>query len=529
MSDLNTTPTRRSALQHTVGYACAGAVTASVIASPGHPQTQNGPVLHADASMPSTTSFKGVLRTEDILATGTFGLAIELSGQPAGIRASWFRTGSRPPSSNNMHFGSVTEITDRHGNAASGYKQSTVGAYTGCHGHAGGGAIIGSNVLAQSLPGHQGLVEGLEVNVNIANNGTTAGRGIGEYLVDKPACAGVAVIGNCRKPLSYVFGANLLAGGMRTYAGLALHNGTVEGPIIDLKIHGTHVIQSAGNKTVGIDLSGDVYSTGYSLFQRNGHAIAWKGARESDPRASISYEAGNFLVVRGPGLRHDGNFAPLIDNARDVGLPDRRYGTIHLVDPPTVSSDARLKTDVEEIDGATAVDIVRALRPVIYRWINGGVEVEERTEEVVVHASEVDASGERVYLFDHQPALDEEGRHIIERQFVRGAQVAVPRYETNPRQARETQPASFAVPREGRRRHAGFLYQEVEAALLARGLDLGLCVRDEKTDTLSLRCERLIPVFMKAFTHRDTEIESRLAAIESRLDLTPTQGSKLRG
>lgn len=247
-------------------------------------------------------------------------IPITLTGQPAGIVTGRYLHANRA-STSNMHFLNVTELADSFGASATGVAKSSVATYSAVVGMAGGGQIYAANILAHSNPGHTGKVTGLEVNVNIDAAGSTAGNGPGEFLVDpakQPNC-GIAVIGNCSKHLSYLFGANLLNGAMKTYAGVSFHNGTIDGPILDAQVGATHIIRSIGAKSTGLDLSGDTYSSGFAVFMPPGTKVGWNTA----PSVGIR-EAGSNIVHDGTTLC-DGILGPLTDNTRSNGTQGLRW------------------------------------------------------------------------------------------------------------------------------------------------------------------------------------------------------------
>lgn len=259
-------------------------------------------------------------------ADGKFEIPVVLSGQPEGIISVHYLHANRA-STSNMHFMDVGELADSIGASATGVAKSTVTFYRAVIGLAGGGEIYAANILAQSEAGHAGQVTGLEINVNIDPTGSTAGNGPGEFLVDptKKANGGLRIIGVTHKPLAYIIGANFLGKinpRMRAYAGISFHNGSIEGPLLDFDIDATHVIRSLGNKTTGIDLSGDIYSSTFALYLKAGHKIGWA----STPAVAIR-EAGGNIVHDGTTLC-DGVIGPLTDNTRSNGTQGLRWSDI---------------------------------------------------------------------------------------------------------------------------------------------------------------------------------------------------------
>lgn len=149
------------------------------------------------------------------------------------------------------------------------------------------------------------------------------------------------------------------------------------------------------------------------------------------------------------------------NNTRDLGETGTgNWRNIFSQNAVTVASDRRNKTEVET--STLGLDFVRSLRPVSYRQIVGSNRVE---------------------------VLDDEARtHVV-----------------------------TAVP--GRRRHYGFLAQEVQAALAARGLDgasfAGWCIADPDNpeSAQALRYEQFIAPLVKAVQELAAEVAELRARV----------------
>jgi Chaperone of endosialidase/Pectate lyase superfamily protein len=68
----------------------------------------------------------------------------------------------------------------------------------------------------------------------------------------------------------------------------------------------------------------------------------------------------------------DQSTAPAVDNSFTCGKSGLRWSAVWAANGTIQTSDARLKTDIQPIDGAQALEFVMRLKPVTYRWLTGG-------------------------------------------------------------------------------------------------------------------------------------------------------------
>jgi hypothetical protein len=168
-------------------------------------------------------------------------------------------------------------------------------------------------------------------------------------------------------------------------------------------------------------------------------------------------------------IRSDGNIGffntpglyPNTDNAAQLGFSGNRWSAVFAVNGTIQTSDGREKTDVN--DAALGADFIKALRPVSYKWIEGGNR----------DAGEIDADGNCIY-----------------------------------------------EPFPGERVHWGFIAQEVKDAVDAAGVDFGGWVLTDKNDPDSqqaLRYDQFIAPLTKALQEALAEIDilkAKVAALE---------------
>jgi hypothetical protein len=158
-------------------------------------------------------------------------------------------------------------------------------------------------------------------------------------------------------------------------------------------------------------------------------------------------------------IEEAGNLRPETDNAYDIGSPGYRVAHLYLANAPIVTSDARDKEVVGDLDFAGMM--IDAIDPKLFRWRVGGNELRPSETET---------------------AETEDGTRF---------------------------PRMDIVARAGIRTHAGFIAQEVKAAMDAVGVDFAAWGLDDRADPTSrqwLSPEQLIPVLWAALRETRAEI-----------------------
>lgn len=175
--------------------------------------------------------------------------------------------------------------------------------------------------------------------------------------------------------------------------------------------------------------------------------------------------------------RYVGNasgFFPSQDNSFILGSSTNRWAAIWAATGSIQTSDARQKTEV--VDSALGLGFIKSLRPVSYKWIVGGSEVEAK--------------------YPPESLPKDERNCVIEYPIDFGASISTP------------------VP--GRRTHYGLIAQEVKRVL--GDVDFGGYVYDSETDQHALRYDQFIAPLIKAVQELTSEVEAlraRIAALES--------------
>lgn len=235
-------------------------------------------------------------------------------------------------------------------------------------------------------------------------------------------------------------------------------------------------------------------------------------------------------------------FRPGADNAYTVGNASHRLAQIFAASATINTSDERAKTDIEDLELGRKV--VKSLRAVKFKYrerlkkveqIEDGTEIveiePERTETRVVTPAQYEtveiepAEYETVVIQPEE--IDEEGNVISE---AVTKEVLIKEAATEERLVSEAITENIIIPAKteerpkykevitslpGVRPHAGFIAQEVRAALEALGYgDIGVWTYDKEADQHGLRYEEITPFLALAIQELDSEVEAQAAKIE---------------
>lgn len=232
-----------------------------------------------------------------------------------------------------------------------------------------------------------------------------------------------------------------------------------------------------------------------------------------------------------------GVVAPATDNAHTLGASGMRWASVWAANGTIQTSDARDKL-VDVRIGAEALALLNAIDPVLFRWREGGtemtevarlIEVEENIFETRIEkrstwrrqgdvaVEDVVEDAVPVPVFEAVPCVDEAGEPVMtasESGTLVQKTVLLPRTRKATRIEITPEPAS----RPGERLHAGFLAQDVKAALDAVGLDFGAWGLENVANPQSrqwLRPDQLIAVLWAATKQIHAEFEALKARHDS--------------
>lgn len=216
-----------------------------------------------------------------------------------------------------------------------------------------------------------------------------------------------------------------------------------------------------------LDIAGAAAALGYSMPSDYGLSWGGGGAWITGNNAASFFR---FMTANTERLRIDatGTTHPGADNAYTLGTSSFRWASVWAANGTIQTSDARDKNIAARLDGLQAVAAVDAIAPVMFRWKVG-------SNRLVPSQTETEP--------------DWLGRPV---------------------------PKMVAEPQPGTRLHAGFIAQEVKAAMDAAGVDFGVWGLDDAADPDSrqwLRPDQMIPVLWAALK----ETRAEVAALRARL------------
>jgi hypothetical protein len=251
--------------------------------------------------------------------------------------------------------------------------------------------------------------------------------------------------------------------GSQTITGQKTFTGSILVSVIGLSGSNPNVITFDSGATNNIGSSGIPASNIYSSFF--GVSSASTGIARQSGQETLQVNANGAARYYGS----DGGWFPAADNVYVVGAPSNRWSAVWAANGSIQTSDERQKTDIQNT--SLGLSFINALRPVSYKWVVGGNEVQNRyTEE------ERDA-----FLAQDHTLPDDYFDPIV-------------------------------TPRAGRRTHYGLIAQEVKDVLGTT--DFGGYVYDAETDQHALRYDQFVAPLIKAVQ----ELSAKVQELEARLN-----------
>ena len=281
----------------------------------------------------------------------------------------------------------------------------------------------------------------------------------------------------------------------------------------------------SGTKSLAaIDLSTATLSTHDAIRLPYQGAITWLRS-DSTFQQSIRVDAGNSMIIGEgtPNVAVSSNFYPTIDNSFPCGfVGGGAWSEVASYHYSTVS-DRALKCDISAMPDITAV--VMAIEPKTFRYKIGGYDRHEAEEETDVPVFGKDGrqltSNEFVLGDDGQPVFAVMTSGVVRDKFSLASnapEVNVQRTRQVPATERKLIKTTSSICREGRRRHSGFIADEILPAFQQAGIqDFGGYVKapdqvgDDGTVTpglAAIRSEQMIAVLWKALQETIARVQT---------------------
>lgn len=287
-------------------------------------------------------------------------------------------------------------------------------------------------------------------------------------------------------------------------------------------ITGTH---TRGIDTVGATLSGQAARLG------NSQHLSWMNAAASATINDLVDNANlRHVGANSSGIVAGASLIPLTDNAFPLGVSTNRWSAVWAANGTIQTSDPRLKRDIADLPAT--LPLVLGIRPITFRWDQGGQEPVDDTEFQEVAVTELRhetqqvieirdgqpvmtmrSTAQEVAVTDLMPVLDEAGAPVTTTD---AAGNEVPLLHEVPRMERRAVPVRRWEPRPGQRVHWGFDAHQVQQVMARSGRDFGGFVLAED-GTAGLRPDQLLPVLWKAVQ----ELAAEIASLKQRLPASP--------
>lgn len=352
-----------------------------------------------------------------------------------------------------------------------------------------------------------------------------------------PVAAGVQISG-LTSPSTNCSTAALVVAGPGTpvwYYGVAVEDNSTKTADFWTDTTASYGYVDNGTHLAGIILTNGTYASAAAVQLGNAQNIVANNAAKTAPYPIIGTSAINDVVVGnafwgGVIISAVNVMAPEVDNTIALGDSVNRWTAVWAVNGTIQTSDERLKTDISELQGAQALELVQGLKAKSYRWIVGGqklvpgqVEEEDlmlrmrkskRDKITIVNGQavhEVEEFEELAPVVDLLPLVDTKGSSIMRKVREPGGVKFRPRTHAVAR--REVVKKNTLVPQQvaGKRTHYGFVAQELKALMTGHGLDWGAYVEDAKGG-LGIRYEELLPVLWCAVQELSSRVEALTGA-----------------
>ena len=487
----------------------------------------------------------GTLIVPSLSVTGGQDLTIAPTANPTISTVSSFSVQGSTQSTTKREFLGAFGFTSTLGEGLTGGNQDRVTLYAGMDLRAGSGDAWSLNtVLTMEASGSataNAIGYELDFNNLLDHRGDIAGGG----GFAAPVAYGLAVTGAGDKRST---AAILISGpGVSPIwnRGIAFANASVSQATFQDFTASTTSLEIFNAHTYGLDMQDATFSGAGILF---GNGTTFKSRNAADNAdLAVFVQSGDNLILGDAstlGIYSRNLVAPFTDNSVTSGSATNRWSAVWAVNGTIQTSDPALKRDIQPLSKINSGDIIDHIRPISFRWIDGGfdeVDDEEVARVPVVEWSEwteqktemrdgvptvVTVRSQReVPVYDDLPAFNQDGTPAF---------ISVPgapavyndkgqmiRAEVKPRQMRAMhreprmqtvkRTVKRLVPREGRRTHWGFDAEQIRAIAELAKIDFGGFVQAED-GTLAYRPDQMLPIVWEELRR----LRKRVAQLEGR-------------
>lgn len=180
------------------------------------------------------------------------------------------------------------------------------------------------------------------------------------------ATAAVAVLGNLSDLVSPMWNQGLI------FASQSVRLTTIAdytNSVTSIDLQGVHT-------GYGVDFYSGSFASG-AIRLDNQQRIVARNAADSANIEVLTTSAADSLVLGDSSspyvlVRASAGLAPITDNALVCGVAGARWSAVWAVNGTIQTSDPALKTDIQRLTGVPTGEIIDAIKPITFRWIEGG-------------------------------------------------------------------------------------------------------------------------------------------------------------
>ena len=321
----------------------------------------------------SGDTMTGTLIVPSLSDTGAQSLTIAPTANPSIPTKASFSVQGSTQSTTQREFQGAFGFTSNKGNGLTGGNQDRVTLYAGMDMVAGSGDAWSFNTVLTMEASATSTANAIGYELDFNNLLDHRGDIVGGGGFAAPVAYGLAVTGAGNKRST----AGILVSGPGTNTiwnrGIAFVNGSVEqatfqdftSSVISVEIQGAH--------TYGIDAKAGAFS-GAAMRIGNGAFIK---ARDSGDTADLALlvQSGDNLIIGDAatlGIYTRNLVAPFTDNSVTTGSATNRWSAVWAVNGTIQTSDPREKTDIQTLASVKTGDIIDHIKPISFRWVDGG-------------------------------------------------------------------------------------------------------------------------------------------------------------
>lgn len=315
----------------------------------------------------------GTLTLPGLSNTGAQALTTAPTANPSISTKTSFNVQGTTQSTTQREFLGAFGLTSNKGAGLTGGDQDRVALYSGLDMVAGSGDAWSFNTVltmeanAPAAANAQGYE--LDFNNLLDHRGDIVGGG----GFAAPVAYGLTVTGAGNKRSTAAILVSGPGGNTIWNRGIAFVNGSVQQATfqdftsadISVEIQGAHIY--------GIDAKAGAFS-GAAMRIGNGATIKARNTGDTADVVLLGQSGDNLIIgdAATVGIYSRNLLAPFTDNSVTTGSATNRWSAVWAVNGTIQTSDPREKTDIKPLTGVKTGDIIDHIKPISFRWVDGG-------------------------------------------------------------------------------------------------------------------------------------------------------------